>query len=275
MGGCPETGRQGRFGWQMKYTALSAFYDSLMEVDYDRWLRYVRKAVARYGLKPKRVLDLACGSGEMTIRLARLGMDVTGVDASCHMLAVAEAKLRDAGFACLFIQQDMRQLELQDTYDLAICCCDSLNYILSPRALKRVFKRVSNCLRPGGLFIFDLNTDYKLANVYGDSSYGVNAPDVSYILETCYDPSTKICQMDLTMFLPEDGRYLKVEENHRQRAYSTRFITRALIRAGLQPMTVHDDYRFRSPRKRSERLVFAAARLASPSSGSGGCGPTV
>jgi len=258
----------------MKYTALSVVYDRLIGVDYDRWLRYVWQLLARCGLQPKKALDLACGSGEMAVRLARLGVDVTGVDASCDMLAVAEAKLREAGLPCLLIQQDMRKLELPEEYDLVICCCDSLNYILSPRALQKVFKNVNRCLRPGGLFIFDLNTRYKLANVYGTSSYGVNTPEASYILETDYEPASRICDMHLTMFLPEDGRYRKVEEKHRQRAYPTRFILQALRRAGLCPLAVHDDYRFRLPRKHTERLVFAAAKLASSSGGSGGSGPT-
>jgi SAM-dependent methyltransferase len=257
----------------MKYTALSACYDNLIGVDYDRWLRYILQVLERCGRRPKKVLDLACGSGEMAIRLARLGMDVTGVDASCHMLAVAEAKLRDGGFSCLLIQQDMRQLALPAKYDLVICCCDSLNYVLSPRALQKVFRNVGRCLRPGGLFIFDLNTCYKLANVYGTSAYGVNTPTASYILETDYDPANRICHMELTMFLPEDGLYRKFEEKHRQRAYPTRFILQALRRAGLCPLTVHDDYRFRPPRKRSERLVFTA-KLAFSSGGRGGSGPT-
>ncbi|MGI6037189.1 MAG: class I SAM-dependent DNA methyltransferase [Limnochordia bacterium] len=238
------------------YSVLSAYYDGLIGVDYDLWLSYIQRVLAEYGLdKPGQVLDLACGTGEMTLRLARLGWDVTGVDVSIDMLAMAENKLRAQGLSAAFLHQDMRFLATPGSFDLVLCCCDALNYLLSPWQLQRTFQRVRSCLRPGGLFIFDLNTPYKLAHVYGNSSFGINFDDYSLIMECDYNDD-QVCHIELTFFLPQGGLYRKITEDHYQRAYSQGEVLDLLRQTGWQPLHQHADYSFQRPGERTERMVF-------------------
>lgn len=214
------------------YGVLAGYYDELMdEIDYDLWCDYVLGLVAcgdtaegsksgaevvggsapgglvaakpkGYGKIGSRVLDLACGTGQFAYRLGQRGFVVTAVDISSEMLAVAEAKARSLNLEISFFRQDMRQLQLPKCYDLVVCLCDSLNYLLEVDDLTATFSGVARVLEPGGHFVFDLNTEHKLATVYGDNTYAADLGDYAYIWENEYQPDTKLCYMDLAFFVP-------------------------------------------------------------------------
>ena len=128
---------------------------------YEKWGGFVLDRLRRAGIEDGILLDLGCGTGNMTELLADAGYDMIGVDLSEEMLNVAMEKRACSGHEILYLAQDMREFELYGTVRAVVCFCDSLNYLLEEEELAQCFRLVNNYLDPGGLFIFDFNTVYK------------------------------------------------------------------------------------------------------------------
>ena len=148
------------------YSGFAYIYDTLMkDYDYNCLIEYIEKIFERYKIKPNIILDLACGTGTICINMAQKGYDMIGLDISTDMLNVAQTKTRKLGLDILYINQNMTEFELYGTVDAIICTMDSINYIQDKNELIKLFKNVRNYLNPGGLFIFDINTEYRLKNI--------------------------------------------------------------------------------------------------------------
>ena len=140
--------------------ALPRFNDIMMDdVPYDDWTNYIETILKKNNISPELILDLGCGTGSITNRLARKGFNMIGIDLSEDMLSIAKDKAREEDLEILYLCQDMREFELYGTVGCIVSICDSLNYILEEDELLEVFIRVNNYLDPNGLFIFDLNTE--------------------------------------------------------------------------------------------------------------------
>lgn len=255
------------------YNAISRVYDRLnAEIDYSRWADFVEVCFDRFlSARPELVLDLACGTGSMTIELAARGYDMIGVDGSAEMLSEAYTRaIEQSGI--LFLQQDMREFELYGTVGAVTCCLDSLNYLLSPADLDRCFACVHNYLDPDGLFLFDMNTPYKFREVYGNNAYvledelvwdeGLDTEERAAVYcgwQNAYHPETEICDFDLSLFeeLP-DGTYRRSDEHQQERCYTLDEIKAALKKANLELLGVWSDYEFSTPTDNTERWYFAA-----------------
>ena len=139
------------------YETFAQVYDTFMSnVPYDDWIIYIQKIWDKFNIKPQLILDLACGTGNISSRLANLGYEMIGVDLSEDMLEEAmekNAQLLPGKKPVLYLNQDMRDFELYGTVDCVLCLCDSINYITDENELLHVFKLVNNYLEPGGLFI--------------------------------------------------------------------------------------------------------------------------
>ena len=234
---------------------LAKAYDSLMREDcsYAEYARYIDGLFVERGIpRGSLVADLGCGAGALCIELAKLGYEMIGVDNSPQMLSEARGNAIENGFPdMLFLEQDIEAFELYGTVAAFVSTIDSLNYITSKRGLTRVFKLVSNYLEPGGLFVFDLNTDHKLASVVADNVFYDIGDDFCYIWESRYDKARKISTFDLTFFTHEgDGRWHRFDEIHRQRAYRRDEIEAAAEGAGLR---ILGEYAFMGRRKPSAR----------------------
>ena len=136
------------------YGAIARVYDRLnAEIDYSAWADFVEACFARYlKEKPELLLDLACGTGSMTLELLRRGYDMIGVDASPDMLSVAWERADEQALeGALFLLQDMRSFELYGTVGAVTCCLDSINYLLTAEDVRTTFATVHNYLDPDGL----------------------------------------------------------------------------------------------------------------------------
>lgn len=205
------------------------------------------------------VVDLGCGTGTLTELLYQAGFDMVGVDLSDAMLAKAVEKREKSGSEILYLQQDMRELSLYSTVGTVVSVCDSLNYILEEDELVKVFSLVNNYLFPGGIFIFDFNTDYKYREVIGDSTIAENREDCSFIWENAYDPEGRINEYDLTLFLRrEEGLFEKVTETHLQRGYEPEEMAELLERAGLKLLLMRDADTDGPVTAQSERVYMVA-----------------
>ena len=254
------------------YHAIARVYDKLnADLDYAAWADFVEACFDRFlPSRPSLLLDLACGTGSMTLQLARRGYDMIGVDGSADMLS--EAYMRAEGMNILYLQQDMRAFELYGTVGAVTCCLDSLNYLLSPDDLAVTFKTVHNYLDPDGLFLFDMNTPYKFQSVYGNNAYvledelvwdeGLDTEERAAVYcgwQNEYHPDTRICDFHLSIFeeMP-DGSYRRADEHQQERCYGLDEIRQALEAAHLELLGVWSDFDFSEPTDTTERWYFCA-----------------
>ena len=255
------------------YQAIARVYDRLnAEIDYAAWADFIETCFDRFlPSRPELVLDLACGTGSMTIELASRGYDMIGVDGSAEMLSEAYSRATEQG-GILFLHQDMRRFELYGTVGAITCCLDSLNYLLSEDDLNACFDCVHNYLDPNGLFLFDMNTPYKFRHVYGNNAYvledelvwdeGTDTEERAAVYcgwQNTYHPDTAVCEFDLSLFeeLP-NGSYRRTDEHQTERCYTLDEIKSALERNNLEFLGVWSDYAFSSPTDTTERWYFAA-----------------
>ncbi len=243
------------------YNGFAAIYDRLMgDVDYSRWADYIEEIFRLNNIKPVLVLDLGCGTGSFCTEMAKRGYDMIGVDLSVDMLSVASDKAHKYGLNILYINQDMTQFELYGTVDAAVCLMDSINYITSKRGLKKLFKNVENYLNPGGLFIFDINSCYKIENILADNVFYSVDDEVAYIWENRYDRQKKLCTFDLTFFVREGDFYRRFDEIHKERAYSVDEIKELIENSNMETVSVFDELSFSAPGENSERIFFVCKK---------------
>ena len=187
------------------YTSFAYVYDTFMDnVPYGEWARHIREKLCEHGVTDGIVLDLGCGPGTMTERLAGYGYDMIGVDNSEEMLELAMEKKTESGYDILYLLQDMRGFELYGTVRAVVSVCDSVNYITEPDELEEVFRLVNNYLDPKGIFLFDFNTVHKYRDVIGDSTIAEDRGVCSFIWDNRYYEKEQINEYDLTLFIAED-----------------------------------------------------------------------
>lgn len=244
------------------YTGFAALYDLFMDnIPYEEWAEYLNTLLKENNINSGIILDMGCGTGTITELLANKGYDMIGIDNSDEMLNIAIDKKNKSDLDILYLLQDMREFELYGTVAAAVSICDSMNYITEYDDLVDVFSLVNNYLDPGGVFIFDLNTEYKYENI-GDTVIAENRDEGSFIWENSYFSDEKINQYDLTIFERlENNLYEKHDETHIQRAYSLDEIKSALNEAGLEFVKAYDAFTHNPPTGQSERIYVIAREI--------------
>lgn len=242
------------------YTGFAEVYDAFMDnIPYGEWADYLKGLLNKHGIHDGLVLELGCGTGTMTELLAQAGYDMIGVDNSWEMLQLAMEKRADSGLDILYLLQDMREFELYGTVRAVVSVCDSMNYITEYEDLVQVFRLANNYLDPGGLLIFDLNTEYKYREVLGDQTIAENREDCSFIWENSYDEEEKVNEYDLTLFIRgEEDLFGRYQETHYQRAYDQEEIRRAIDEAGMELVGMYDAFTEDPVRRDSERIYVVA-----------------
>ena len=181
------------------------------------------------------------------------------VDNSEEMLGIAMEKKVESGSEILYLHQDMRELDLYSTVGTVISVCDSVNYILEEEELLQVFRLVNNYLYPGGIFIFDFNTDYKYREVIGNTTIAENREDCSFIWENYYDPEEEINEYDLTIFVQEEGdTFHRFTETHLQRGYTVGQMRTLVEQSGLKILEIMDSDTGEAVTETSERVYIVA-----------------
>lgn len=249
------------------YTDFASVYDIFMDnTPYQEWSQFVVDTLRREGIRDGIVLDLGCGTGNMTQLLSEAGYDMIGIDLSGEMLNVAMEKRDKSGEHILYLQQDMREFELYGTVKAVICICDSLNYLLEEDEIRETFRLVNNYLDPGGLFLFDFNTVYKYETVIGERTIAENRDECSFIWENFYYSDEQINEYDLTVFVraadenaPEEKTlFRRFTEVHYQRGYTLETIRRLLEESGLTFLEAGDGDGGPQVTQESERIIVLA-----------------
>ena len=242
------------------YTGFAEVYDVFQDnVPYEEWCSYVTGLLKEYQVMDGLVLDLGCGTGSLTGLMARSGYDMIGIDNSGEMLQIAMNKRNASGLDILYLLQDMRGFELYGTVKAVISICDSINYIMEYQELVEVFRLVNNYLDPKGVFIFDLNTEYKYRELLADNTVAEDREESSFICNNFYDEEDKVNEYDLTLFVKEGELYRKFEETHYQRAYGLDQIQQAIRDGGMEFVAAYDACT-RNPVQQDSERIYVIAR---------------
>ncbi len=244
------------------YTTFAGVYDMLMDKKKKKkWVEYLHDIMEEYNIHEGTILELGCGTGNMTELLASKGYDMIGVDNSEDMLELAMEKRLKSGHDILYLLQDMQSFELFGTVKAVISVCDSINYVTDEAELKEVFRLVNNYLDPRGIFIFDFNTEYKYREILGDRVIAEERDKCSFIWDNYYNEQDKINEYELTLFVQSEedpDLYRKYQEVHYQRAYTLEKIKTLIEKAGLRYVTAYDAYTKKAPMYTSGRVCVVA-----------------
>jgi len=240
------------------YNEFAQVYDKLIKADvnYEHIADFIENLFIKYEKNPNLICDLAAGTGNVTIPMARRGYDMIAVDSSYEMLDIAREKAE--GKEILFLNQDLRKLDLFGTCDAFLCMIDGFNYITSKKALGDIFKRIRTCfIENDGIFIFDISSKHKLKNVLGNNIFIYDTDDLFYTWENKY--KSGICKMELNFFLKnENNMFRRFEEVQIQRAYETQEIILLLKDAGFSSVDTYSGFEFKNISESDERIVFVA-----------------
>lgn len=241
------------------YTDFAYIYDELIDQNYEKWADYIQHVFKRNGNNASLVLDLACGTGNITTILANRGYDMIGLDSSSDMLCVAQQK--KGSLPIQYICQDMTSFELYGTVDAIICTLDGINYITDTDKLANLFRLVKNYLNPDGILIFDVNSEYKFSKILGNNNFIYDHGNIFYTWQNIYCPETKICEYNLTFFVENGAKYERIDEKHTQRAYSQEQLIKLVTGANLTLVGCYDGLSFSKPSEISQRLMFVCKNI--------------
>lgn len=244
---------------------FAEYYDLFMrDVDYEARADYLLSVFEKEGVAPDLILDLGCGTGSLSVSLARRGISVIGVDLSPDMLMMARDKAMRAGADILILEQDMRSLDLYGTVSGAVCSMDGINHLTNEEDVRAVLQRLRLFIQPGGLFVFDVNTEYKHRSVLADNSfvYEDEGKDVICVWRNRWDERLCVTDIMLDFFTgAEDGLYERYSEDFTERYYSVETLRTLLKETGFALVGIYDDLSDQPPSAQCQRMTLIAKRM--------------
>ena len=241
------------------YDVFARYYDALTaNVDYKGRAAYLKKLLEHLHHEPGIVLDLACGTGSLTLELYKLGMDVYGVDGSIAMLSEAKDKAYDMEADVMFLYQKMQTLDLFGTVNTVFCSLDSINHLSGEAQVQAAFDRVAFFMDNDSWFIFDVNTLYKHEKVLGNNTYIYDLADIYCAWQNRYNPQDHSVAISLDFFEKEGKVYTRSSEHFFEHAYSVEKLTEMLKKSGFDRVEVFGDLSFDAPKPEEQRIIFAA-----------------
>lgn len=245
----------------MSYDCFSEFYDRLTDnVEYEKRAEYFCGLLSMCGVNGGILLDLGCGTGSMSVKMAEKGYDVIGVDCSIGMLNAARQKIYESGKDILLLNQSMQDIDLFGTVDCAICVLDGINHLNNADEVKQTFKKVSLFMNEGGAFAFDVNTVYKHKNVLADNAFVYEFDDLFCVWQNSFNAEDNSVDIALDFFEEEDGVYYRSCENFSEQVYALSDISLWLEEAGFEIIGIYDDLTVNPAKPESERAVFLAKK---------------
>lgn len=244
----------------MSYGIFSSVYDILTDnVDYGKIAEKTNSLLMLNGVDGGLLLDLGCGTGNLSFLLEKYGYDVIGVDLSEDMLAVANEKKYETGSNVLFLCQNAEELDLYGTVDCAVCSLDTINHIDSLDKIKKVFENVSLFMEMNGVFVFDINTLFKHREILGDNTFVYDMDEVYCIWQNTYcneNHSTSIC-LDFFIKNEDCDFYERYSESFFEYAYELADILKIAENCGFELIGCFDDYGSQKINDKTERITVA------------------
>lgn len=245
----------------MAYGEFAKIYDELIneDIDYDIMVNRIIEICKENNIEFSDYLDVACGTGNVTVRLSKYFKDIYAVDLSEDMLREAFNKLKENRIKGKIICQDMTELELNKKFDVITSVLDSTNYITNINDLEKYFISVKKHMKDNGIFIFDINSYYKLSEILGNNIYTYSEEDVFYTWENVFEDN--MVSMFLTFFVKQGELYERFEEEHLERAYHEEEIESVLEKCGLDIIGKFDGYTNNIVQANCERIVYVVKKL--------------
>lgn len=242
---------------------FASVYDRFTDnVEYRKRADYMLDLLKTGGVTEGILLDVACGTGKLTQYLCKKGYDIVAADRSPDMLQIARERLRKADSDALVLCQDMRALDLYGTVDAAVCTLDSVNHLTETEDVRQAFGSIGLFLRPGGLFVFDVNTPYKHEMVLSGNTF-VYEDDEAYLVwqnSECEENGTVEIMLDI--FFTENGEtYTRAYEDFAERAYTIDTLEALLFDAGFAVEHVYGDMSRKAPAAEEERMYYVARKM--------------
>lgn len=245
----------------MQYSYFASYYDALTKnIDYDKQGRYILALLEKYGHKAGLTLDLACGTGSLTLWLKQQGIDVFGADMSADMLTMAQQKAYEAGENILYLHQRMEKLDLYGNIDTCVCTLDSLNHLKSEKEVQKTFDRVAHFMNSGGYFVFDMNTLYKHSEILGDNTFVYETKDVFCVWQNSLHTNGCTVNITLDFFEKENSVYRRYGESFSETAYTVEKTQEMLKKAGFELLDVFEELTFDPPSNSAQRNYFIARK---------------
>ncbi|WP_195999344.1 class I SAM-dependent methyltransferase [Clostridium sp. 1001271B_151109_B4] len=245
----------------MAYGEFAKIYDELIneDINYDEMVDCILRICDESNIEFNDYLDIACGTGNVTVRIAKHFKNIYGVDLSEDMLREAFDKLKSERIKGKIICQDMTELSLNRKFDLITSVLDSTNYVTDIEGLKNYFKGVYEHLKDDGLFIFDVNSYYKLSEILGNNIYTYSEEDVFYTWENVFEDD--LLSMFLTFFVKKGELYERFEEEHLERAYKESQLESILEELDFKVINKFDGYSNDNVQANSERIVYVVKKI--------------
>ncbi len=246
----------------MSYNSFACVYDELTRnVDYECRADYVCEILKNHGITDGLLLDLACGTGSLSVLLAEKGFDVIASDASADMLAVAREKAYDRGTQMMFLCQRMEETDLYGTVRAVVCSLDSLNHLCSVDDVNSVFERLTNFVDDGGIVIFDVNTLYKHQKVLANNTFVYDEKNVFCVWQNSLHSDGRTVGISLDFFIRSGGEhYERCRESFTETAFTDDELTTAVSRGDFTVVGRYDELTFEAPRENSERVFYVLRR---------------
>lgn len=241
------------------YSKFTYIYDELMDdIDYENWYLYIESIFRKFHKEPRKILEMACGTGNLSYYLGKNGYDLTCFDLSNEMLSIAYNKLKKFNNVKI-INQNMIDFAINKRFDAIISICDSINYILDEKDLLATFTNVKEHMDKDSIFIFDINSHYKLSHIIGNNTFIEDREDVFYTWENYFDEKNSIVEFYITFFTQDgEGKYIRFDEVHFEKAYYMEKVLELLGEASFNEVHIFDGITFDKPHEKSERLTFVA-----------------
>lgn len=243
----------------MLYNGLSDIYDRLMsDVDYDSWCCFIKNKCDIDNTS--NIIDAACGTGNVSLRLAQIGAKVIGIDNSDDMLQIASAKARAQGLNMPFIAMDISNMQLHKQSDVICCVCDGVNYLHGIKKVESFFISAYSMLKKRGKLIFDISSKYKLEDVLGNNLFFEDYEDLTYFWQNQLNSGENYIDMELCFFIKKDQMYQRFDEQHRQYIYTEQQLTDLLKKCGFNSVVTYDSYNDRPVHNQTQRITFLAEK---------------
>ena len=246
------------------YGDFAYYYDMLTEnVDYEKRCEYICSLLAENGVSEGILLDLACGTGTMSLMLSEKGYDVVGVDGSEEMLTQAQEKKMETGADVIFLCQRMEELDLFGTINAAVSTLDSINHVTDEDTVKEIFRRVSLFMEDKGIFVFDVNTPYKHREVLGDNTFIYDLDEVYCVWQNSTDENL-VTTISLDLFEKDEDdeeTYYRYSEEFSERAYDLDDIKTWLEDCRFEVLSRYEEMTKDDVRSDTQRAVFVARKI--------------
>ena len=239
------------------YEKLSNYYDEIILKDID--YKNIKEFILRKTENKNYYLDLGCGTANLSSLIGEYFKETYLIDISENMLALASNKFYDKNIKFKAFNISMTDINLLgEKFSLVSSTIDSLNYIQKAKEIKEVFTHVYNLLEDNGVFIFDLNSKYKLENILGNNTFIYDEDDIFYTWENFLDETT--IDMYLNFFIKRDDTYKRFTEVHTEKIYETEFIRNTLKDVRFTEIEIYDNYKEKEINNKSERITFVVRK---------------